>query len=189
MNVRRGNSGFSLVELIVYSALFPVVLAAIYAVLTLCTRYYAALDNQATLGQQALTASARLAEDVSGTALASVRVESDGIVFLSARGAGGQVFYDSSGRLLWLKYVCYYRTGTVLYRKEQSITATPDVPALTPAVSAFAGNSSLPTTQVAREVTALSISPGSTVAFTVTTSNDLYGGCLVSVSDRVRLRQ
>lgn len=187
--MRMRQRGFTLVEVSIYGTLLLVVLGMSYAVLAMSLRYYQTLDNQAQLQQAGLVASTSLVDDLSGTAQASVRTEGNGLVFLSARGVGGQVFYDEAGDLLWLKFVCYYRDGQRLMRRERSITPTVTVPATIPTVASFASDGSLPTRLVAADVTGLSVTPGSSVLLGLTLSNTRFGGSLVSVSDRVRLRQ
>jgi hypothetical protein len=165
------------------------VLGVVYSVLVMGLRSYRSAERNAQAQHEAMVAVARMVEEIAGSPEAGTRVEPQAILILSPRTAGGDLQYDAAGRLLWQKYVCFYRAADGrLLRKEKALAPTPDIPPTLPAPSTLIADEALPTSVVARDISALSFAAGSGVRLSVTaTSPD--GEASVTVSSAVAFRQ
>jgi type II secretory pathway component PulJ len=126
--------GTTLVEALVYTALFGIVLTCIYWVLVASMRYYRIADSSVELQQNGMSAMTAVTQDLSESMSATVydldAAPPKGIIFASPRNRtstgdiGNSYIYDNQKRLLWSKWICYYiaqnKTGeyTCLYKKE-----------------------------------------------------------------------
>lgn len=103
--------GFTLSELTVYMALLGVLLTGTYAAFALSLRYFTvartATDLQSQAQQTVLHLVSELA-DSSGFSITYVNGStSAGIQFLSPRDRLGNFQQDTSGNILWQKWICY----------------------------------------------------------------------------------
>ncbi|MBI2252049.1 MAG: prepilin-type N-terminal cleavage/methylation domain-containing protein [Armatimonadetes bacterium] len=135
-NLKLKNKGSSLIEVLVYIALFSIVFSSIYMIFIMALRYYYTTKSGIEVQQGAILAVYKLSKELNESSLASLKIyrttSPKGIVFMSIRNpaSGNQIQY-SSGSLIWYKYVCFYietdpadSTKKALFRKEQTITPT-----------------------------------------------------------------
>ncbi|HXE71106.1 MAG TPA: hypothetical protein VNO81_00470 [Candidatus Nitrosotenuis sp.] len=181
-------------ELVTTSALLLILLGVVYSALTLSLTYYRQADDSVYLQQQAMAAAKRIVEEMGSSPSSSVVLSPDGVLFLSARTGSGGLQYNSSGAILWQRYVAYYTqmsgSEPVLVRKEKPLSApSATVPSSPPSLASIQADASLKSTVVARSIQALSFTGGTPVAIRVTAGNDSFGGNTVTVTSGVSFRQ
>lgn len=191
---REGPAGVTLMELVTTSALLLILLGVVYSALTLSLTYYRQADDSVYLQQQAMAAAKRIVEEMGSSPSSSVVLSPDGVLFLSARTGSGGLQYNSSGAILWQRYVAYYTqmsgSEPVLVRKEKPLSApSATVPSSPPSLASIQADASLKSTVVARSIQALSFTGGTPVAIRVTAGNDSFGGNTVTVTSGVSFRQ
>lgn len=166
----RRAPGFTLVETMIYSSLLLILLGGISTVLGLGSRYYREVQALAEVQREAAAGGAALRMEIAETRGPSLTVglAPAGLVLLSPRPDSGPWVHDSSGSLLWQRWVCFYlesRGGvSTLVRKEKKLaapTAVPPEPVWTTAL--FRDSAVLPGHVVARNVTGLQVTVGSRV--------------------------
>ena len=112
--------GYSLIELIAAQAVLGVCLLGIAALVKAGTRYLLVTNAKSDLQKEAILALRSIAQQfqetndeaftVGNSALDPNGSTNYGVVFASPRDPkDGSVDYDSAGRLLWCKYVCFYK--------------------------------------------------------------------------------
>lgn len=177
----KRDKGFTLLELVVYSAILSLALSSIYGILIGTVQNFYAANANIEVQQGAQSALNRLAQELkeASSSSSSITIVSGvGIVFLSARDSNNKIQYDSSsGLLLWQKRICYYldtdpSTGSgseyALFRKEETFTPTTTPPVIASAyVTTMKNNAALKRLLIARHFTA-------TTDFSVTSSVNLY---------------
>ena len=149
----RIDRGTTLIEALVYTALFGLVLSCIYWVLIASMRYYHIANDSIELQQNGLVALSTITQELSESQANSIYSFSDpdGIIFASPRNSSNQFTYGSlTQKLQWSKWVCYYvgsnGGNNYLYKKEyfkQTPEETPVVPTDHDTVAEFAGDSDL----------------------------------------------
>ncbi|MEW6279998.1 MAG: hypothetical protein AB1758_15320 [Candidatus Eremiobacterota bacterium] len=183
------NQGASIIELLVYAAVFLLMLGMVYASLLLALNYYHGTRNFSALQQNVLVAAGELSEELARAPSDRVSTQTDAIVFLSPTRPQGGVAYDGTGHLYWQKWVCYYRDPqNQLRRKELPITPVVDPPSPVPAAATLIGDANLPSRLVAPEITAFTFGapPGQFV--TITASNTERGGAGITVTTGTTFR-
>lgn len=138
--------GFTLLEVLVSSASFMLVLGVIYGLFILGSQYFRAASGSVEIQQSSITGMNRMQKELMETDISSVAyypaASPPGITFLSPRNGSGQYILDpASGAPRWGKYICYYvgpdpSNGALLalYRKEQVL----GIPLSAPTRSAMA---------------------------------------------------
>lgn len=129
MKRRRASS---LLELLVAMGLMGLVLVGVATLIGRGVDYYLDSNDGIEVRQQLLFGSAWLSKELRDSSIDVVRVEADGLVFPSTRGVDGSYQFDSAGRSLWQKYICYYvddpNNPQRLLRKEVALTSPPHPP-------------------------------------------------------------
>ena len=169
---RRGTT---LIEALVYTVIFGLVLTCIYWVLIASMRYYSVANDSIDLQQSALNSMSTLVQDLCESQSTSIYTftSPSGILFVSPRDSSNQYTYDAKMNLQYQKWVCYY-VGTsngvnYLYKKELTITPTAD-PAVVPGyatTSDFAGDSALPKRTIGKYINTLECNNASGVVTTI----------------------
>lgn len=114
------RKAFSLLELLVSQAILGICLIGIAALAKAGTRYLLVTNAKTDLQRDAILAMRGISHEFQETNDGSFNAGNSaedpngstnyGVVFASPRDAKtGQVDYDSVGRLLWCKYICYYK--------------------------------------------------------------------------------
>ena len=92
------------------------------------------MDDSVEVYQQALRASTRISYDLGTGSQASFVHDTEGFALASARPPSGPFQIDSTGQILWQKYVFYYIEDEVMYRGEipidppvSNLTSTPTI--------------------------------------------------------------
>lgn len=156
---RRG--GVTLVELIIAMALLSLAMLLFHSLTQTWARKAHKTEVALDLQSEALKAlrwfNGEFAETTEDAVLDQTDTADPGITFVSPRDVNGQVRVDSSGRLLWQRYMCLYTDvyegEPVLMLKVRPIaTPTGEVPARLPVLD-FKTDASLPARVVARNVT------------------------------------
>jgi type II secretory pathway component PulJ len=153
----RGCRGLTLVELIVAGGLAAIVSTILYASLIMATRYHHLIADAGHTQQAAMRALTAVTAAATGGLRASVRADSDGIVFASAQSPSGVHDVDESGRLLWQKFVCFYVQDGVLYRRERAF-APSATPPDTPSPREVASDAALPSSVMVRGIASAAFS-------------------------------
>jgi len=165
------SRGFSLIELVVTSALLLFLTGGITLVTMNGMRYFRLGYAYQTAQQQALVAMRKLVDELQNSRRDSVSSSSSPspephLVFLSARPpepTTGALVHDVDGRLLWQKWVCYYlTTDRQLVRTERPLDETPPgliVPPL-PAAPLVAEMAALQGRRIADGIEAVTFNPG-----------------------------
>lgn len=170
--LRRPDQGQSFAELLIVLGLFSAVLYSAFLLIERGVTGYRESVDALEVRQQALLGMARLSKELRDTAISSLKVQEDGIVFASTKTADNLLEYDSVTRKTkWQKFVSYHTHRTEnsppnLVRKEEFFPPVhefvPDPysntisgPVRTP--SYFRGNASLPSRIVARHIEAIDV--------------------------------
>ena len=124
--------GFTLAELTVYMALLGVLLSGTYATFALSMRYFTVARSATDLQSQAQQSVVHLVSELTDTTGASILYENQttlaGIRFLSSRDRLGNFQQDTSGNILWQKWICYRWTrSTGNLTRMTSYLSTPTI--------------------------------------------------------------
>lgn len=147
--MRSRSRGVTLVETLIHSSLMLLLLGGIVAVLILGTRHFRMVEAVAEVQREMAAAVGSLRQELAETRSASILAGAGptGVIFLSPRTDSGVWAHNSTGKLLWQRWVCFYvetRNGVpTLLRKEKKLsaaTATP--PTNTWRTSDFSGDTS-----------------------------------------------
>lgn len=145
--------GLTLLEMMVYAALFPLLLGVVYTILMASRRYLETARNAVDVQQSAALAVSKMGRELRettplvvqtfpGSAVPASTVV--GVVFVSARNSAGQFVWEPGGSGLpyWQKYVAYYLDADpsdpgsnrmrALYRAEFTPTVSQGFPTLDP---------------------------------------------------------
>ena len=162
----RKNRGMTIPELMIYSVLIGLVLTGIYGILTSSMKYYRITEVRSDLQQNAILAVSGILGDMMGTPRSTITMSTStpqGVFFVSSRKSDGNHEFDSSGLLIWQKWVCYYlesnSSGSFnLVKKEVALTTPSSTPGLPPytSVTQFAA-ASLQKHTVAKDIQSMAI--------------------------------
>lgn len=165
LNFKR-KKGMTLPEVIVYSVLIGLVLTGIYGILTSSMTYYRITEIRSDLQQNAIRAISGILGEMMGTPRSSIVMSStapSGVFFVTSRKDDGNHEFDSSGMLIWQKWVCYYlesnNSGSYnLIRKEVPLGSPSSTPGTAPysTVAQFA-TANLQRHTVSRNIKSMSI--------------------------------
>ncbi|MCE7869276.1 hypothetical protein DYH09_02750 [bacterium CPR1] len=184
MSQTTERKAFTLAEVLIYAIVAILLLAMVYSTLIMVLQVYQNTRNFALLQMEAMKSANEVATELSRSPKSSVSSGADWILMLSSVAPTGRIDYDNSGRVLWQKWILYYRDAdNKLLRKELTFAPTSTPPALAPDVNTLVNNQSLPARIVATDITGLASSgayAGESV--TVTASNDLRGLASVNVT-------
>lgn len=139
----RKRRGMTLPEVMVYSVLIGLVLTGIYGILTSSMKYYRITEIRSDLQQNAIKAVSGILGDMMGTPRSTIMMSTatpSGVFFVSSRKTDGNHEFDSSGLLIWQKWVCYYLEANTngsynLVRKEVALSTPSSTPGLPPYTS------------------------------------------------------
>lgn len=162
--------GSTLIEILVYVALFSTVLIVIFTILNTEIKLYRIADQQSTVNQSALRSTFRLTRELSESSLQAIALyapgsAAPGVVFMSPRmvtgTSTGPVQYNGTagfeGRLSWSSFICYYQAPDptdsskyLLKRKVKTNQGSDDTAVIVDTYSPgwFSGNSALGAGQV-----------------------------------------
>ncbi|MCA9794330.1 MAG: hypothetical protein KC910_21130, partial [Candidatus Eremiobacteraeota bacterium] len=139
-----------------------ILLSGLYAVMLSGLNSIRQARAFAAAQQQALQAMASVLTEFSNSTPASVTVAAEHVIFLSPEPplpAAGAFTFSPAGKLLWQKWVCFYRDGDTrqLVRAEIPLAAAIDEPVPLPAVPTLADFQAADQRQtVARNISAAS---------------------------------
>lgn len=152
-------------------------LLAVHMLMVAGNRYLRVSQARHEIQSQAMLSLAWLARELSETDPDSFEVSNtpalQGIVFGSPRDpVTGHTEFDTLGRMLWPRFICFYRgqqpDGTdCLIRKERPISPPSEFPPGAPYVSDLAGNSALNARVLARRLTSFVVSDTDTIPIEV----------------------
>lgn len=137
------SRGFSLIEAFLALFLLLVLLSGLYAVMLSGLNSIRQARAFAAAQQQALQAMAGILTEFSNSTSASVTLGAEQVVFLSPEPpmpTGGAFVFSPAGKLMWQKWVCFYRDGAAdqLVRAELPLPAPIDEPVPLPPVPTLA---------------------------------------------------
>lgn len=162
---KRRTTGTTLIEIMVYAALLGMFFYCIYGVLIASMRYFRIARATVEIQQQAMNAIANLSRDISQTKAEKIIIDTNptGIIFPSPVDSEGKYSFDSSGELLWQKWICYYIDTNdgenYLFKKEYKIAPTTDpVAPVSMDTTAEFKNASLHRRTIAKNITGLNFS-------------------------------
>jgi len=183
--------GATLIEVLVWTALFLFILSVIYGSLVMGMDAYRRTENFATVQQQAMTALRDVSQEMANAPRASVPTPTvNTVVLASARDGAGKLHYDDQGQVLWQAWVTYYVTGQGLMRSRLPFTPSATLPTAIPTSSAIRSSGSATHRVVAATVESLVVNLATSSAdLELVAANDLWGRTSVQVLDRVWFRQ
>ena len=173
--------GVSLIELLISAGLMGLCLSAVHMLIVAGNRYLRVSTARHEIQSQALICLSWLARELSETDPDSYKVSNtpalQGIVFGSPRDPStGQTKFDTLGRMLWPKFICYYRTPIngvdCLVRKAQDIVPPNEYPPPPPPVASISGAGGLNTRVLGRHVTDFQVQQASPINITLQLSMD-----------------
>jgi len=162
----KKKKGMTLPEVMVYSVLIGMVLTGVYGILTSSMKYYRITEIRSDLQQNGIKAVSGILGDMMGTPRSTIVMSTStpsGVFFVSSRKDDGNHQFDSSGMLIWQKWVCYYLEANTngsynLVRKEKPLatpSGTPGTPPYTSVTQFAAAN--LERHVVARDIQSMAI--------------------------------
>ncbi|MGE0494080.1 MAG: PilW family protein [Vulcanimicrobiota bacterium] len=99
---------FTLPEVMVAGSLMLLVLGAVLRLMIAGNAYLSLQEGRTELQKDVTLAFLWMSRELRETDADSIQVAPDGAVFASPRDFSGEVKFDSAGRMLWQKYICYY---------------------------------------------------------------------------------
>lgn len=123
-----------MLETLITAAVMGLILTCVWTLFVTSNRVQAQVRAGLDLQQSCLAGSESVIRELSESNAAGVRWDTApaGLVFASPRTATGNIEVDSSGRVLWRKWVCYYvddiAGSPALVRKEANLTAASAIP-------------------------------------------------------------
>lgn len=185
------SRGTTIPELLIFAALFLVVLGAVYSSLVMGLKAYRRTEAFASLQQQAMQALHQVSDELASSPAFAVRLDTNAVVFLSARTPSGVLAYDANGKVMWQAWVMYSVEDqggrSVLVRRELAITPTPTPPTSVPTVNTMRSSAAALRT-AARDITTLECTPGTSVGIRLVASTSDSGSSSVQFLDRVSFR-
>jgi type II secretory pathway pseudopilin PulG len=167
----RTGGGTTLIEMLVYMVLLMVITTILATAISMSLHFGAAIDDSVDAQHNALDALDQTERALASACSsgASVDARNGGISFISAETDSGPFAFDSSGNLLWQRYVTLYVSNHDLIRKDQTFTATSTPPTPVPSSSGMQSNSALTARTLGRDVSAMTFTVGtSSVAVQLT---------------------
>ncbi|MGE0491603.1 MAG: prepilin-type N-terminal cleavage/methylation domain-containing protein [Vulcanimicrobiota bacterium] len=158
----RHSRGFSLIEAFLALFLLMVLLSGLYAVMLSGLDSIRQARAFAAAQQQALQGMASVLTEFSNSTPASVTLAPEHVIFLSPEPplpTGGAFVFSPAGKLMWQKWVCFYRDGAAkqLVRAEIPLSAAIDEAVPSPPVPSLADFQAAAQRQtVARNISAAS---------------------------------
>ncbi|MGV8121913.1 MAG: type II secretion system protein J [Candidatus Xenobiia bacterium LiM19] len=196
------HRGTTLIEGMVYCAIFGIIMTCIYWVLVASMRYYNIANYSVDLQQNGLSVMTALSHDLSESKSSTftnlIASTPKGVIFASPRNSSGTYSYHPDTRLLmWTKWVCYYIDTTngvnYLYRKEyykNTSEAVPVIPDDHSTIQQFKNDSSLPRKTMAKYIQTINATlSGNVVELTLTFDNSpsTDKGNSLSISTKVKM--
>ncbi|MBI3927886.1 MAG: hypothetical protein HY319_20260 [Armatimonadetes bacterium] len=126
----RSRRGVTLLELLIASGLVLLVALSVLALFEAGVRYVRESEARLDIQRDALVAMALVTQELSESNPVAFRTDPDppGVVFGSPRNLEGTLIVDSSGKLIWQKFICYYLEDSGaerrLIRKERMLDPT-----------------------------------------------------------------
>jgi type II secretory pathway pseudopilin PulG len=111
-NRKKRYRGFTLLELLIYTALLGFVLTGICGIFISSIQLFRITEIRTGLQQNALKATSNIFTDLAGSKDSTIYIENspmNGIIFASSLKSDGTYEFDSSnGKIKWQKWICYY---------------------------------------------------------------------------------
>ncbi|MCE1245330.1 MAG: prepilin-type N-terminal cleavage/methylation domain-containing protein [Firmicutes bacterium] len=170
MKSLNNRKGITLPELLIYAFLFGIILTGIYGIFISSMKYYRVTEARTIMHQNAMNSMANLFSETPGAKSTSVVIGSapSGLYFLSARKSDGSYEFDSTGKIKWQRWVCYYLKQETngkysLMRKEAPLSLPTANPGACPysTVTAFA-NSTVSADTIATGIQSMTIAKQAT---------------------------
>lgn len=182
------SRGLTLVETLIASALLGMMMTGLYFTLVLSLRYQARVHDTADTFQRGLTVTTRLTTELGYGAASSLRVEPEGIAFLSARPVSGPFTHDVNGQVEWHRTLFFYLDGTELHMGEFEIPATTTI-SVPPDLATLRADSRASTRLLAKGVTNFTVTGGSGSDIFVRVQGEDDATNAVTLNTRVTFRQ
>ena len=157
----KSRSGLTLPEALVSSALLGLVLLGTYALLNFAIRWNLKMSESVETYQQAFRTYNRISHDMSTGSQSSFIYDVDGFAFASARPNSGPFQLDSSGKLLYHRYIVYYVEDGTLYRHQVPINPPTSILPPTPDLTTLKTGLNSKGIVMAERFSNLVIEPGS----------------------------
>ncbi len=190
---RSTKRAFTLVELLISSAILLLMLGASYEALILAAKYHQKLEDSSKIQQETMTVLSRLERSISAASAESLEVATDNasIRFVSARDDGE--FYDldaTTGKPKWHRWVGFYLDNTSLIWKEAPIAASTSLPGFFPALVDIPLDTTARKVVLSNQVRSILFEDGATtISIVLETRSDAKKSNGLTVLSRVHLSQ
>lgn len=143
------NKGVTLIEVLIYSVILLLILAAVHASYQIAKDYYIAAQVETEAQQAALDASLGVARELAHAAGDTIVLTESppAITFLSAKtDAGPFLHHETTGELLWHRWHCIYldtNDNRLVLLEIELAEPSSEIPETAPTVAEFLANGSL----------------------------------------------
>ena len=143
MTIRRTNKGITLSEVLAYLSVSLIILFFATTFIINSLRYYRLIDVESTLQQRLMVGMQKITQEMNMANRSSLIIDTDGVIFASARNDTGGFSFNNDGSLVWQKWICIYidrsKDTPQLVKKEIPITSPGSSPGTPPysTVSSF----------------------------------------------------
>ncbi|MBI3926357.1 MAG: prepilin-type N-terminal cleavage/methylation domain-containing protein [Armatimonadetes bacterium] len=136
------HRGFTLAELIVAGFILGLLLFAVFAIYRMGASTMMKADAQTELLQQLQTITTKLSREAERSVYEGVSVTPDGraVALLDATYSDGSFAVDSSGRLVWQRYVIYYWEPAASSLSRTTLPYLPPDPRVADTLESYTGN-------------------------------------------------
>ena len=167
--MHKRAKGVTLTEIMISGVLLVLILTLLYQILIPTQRFWLLGDARTEAQLNAQLGFRMLMKELQSSTFNSITVSTNpkAISFASALDSSGTMYFTSTGRLIWQKYIIYFLSSARLLRKE--VTVSGNVPSSTPTPLTSAQLTSYCTTPNTRNI-ALDVS---NLSFTLQSA--LYG--------------
>lgn len=193
MPVCNRKRAFTLVELLISSAILLLMLVACYEALVLASKYHKKLADLSQIQQETMSVLSRMERSISAASAESLEVSADltAMRFVSARDNGE--FYDldaTTGAPKWHRWVGFYLDGTTLVWKEAPIAASTTLPSFFPALTDIPMDTTARKVELSQQVHSIFFEDGATtISIRLETRSAAQKSNGLSVLTRVHLSQ
>ena len=202
LNPKRAG-GFTLIEVLIASAMFLLMMTALYQSLVLAIRLYQKVRDASEIQAETLRVLSRLERSLAGAAASTIQVNPSPldpvrnrfILFVSAEP--DQVYGDvdpTNGKLEWQRIVCFYVAPAPngrfsLLRKERKLASplTSVLPSLVPSEAQMVSDPSLPTLNLTSNLVDVSFGDSSSISLKISLRSEFNNG--LTIYTRVTTRQ
>lgn len=193
MPVCSRKRAFTLVELLISSAILLLMLGASYEALVLAAKYHQKLEDSSKIQQETMTVLSRLERSISAASAESLEVAADNasVRFISARDDGE--FFDldaTTGKPKWHRWVGFYLDGTTLVWKEAPISPSTTLPSFFPALVDIPLDTTARRVDLSKQVHSIFFEDGATtISIVLETRSGAQKSNGLTVLSRVHLSQ